>query len=580
MNVTRLGWTLVHFLWQGALIAVLYGAVRSLARTARAEGRYLLACAALASMMAAPIITCYAIGPPDAAPAVAADRTARVPGAIAAVPATLPAAVQASVPAAQRAPWLEWAVGIWLIGASALSVRLLGGWLMAARLRWKLTRSAPLEWCQATERLRIRLGIARAVGLRVSAMVQSPVVIGALRPLVLVPVGMLTGLPAAQVEALLAHELAHIRRHDYLVNLLQSLAEAMLFYHPAVWWVSGHIRAEREHCCDDTAVAVSGDVLEYVNALTELAGSRREHLAAVAVNGGSLTGRIARLLGEARPASGNGLARGTALGVVLLAAASYGVFAQDVPRPSFQVASIKPNTTNPPNRMQRPLPGGRWSSRNATLQMMILTAYGIQPYQLIGGPNWMEADGFDIEAKADGEASTSQILLMLQSLLADRFKLAMHRETREQPVYNLTAAKGAFNPPAPKQGGCEPLDPTAPPHPGPMPCGMIRTGFSGFLDGYNVEISKVVYSLASVMGRPVIDHTGFTGALDLHLKFTPDATTPGLPGGALGVPPADPDPSRPNIFDALQEQLGLKLTSSKGPVEVLIIDHVERPTAN
>jgi uncharacterized protein (TIGR03435 family) len=265
---------------------------------------------------------------------------------------------------------------------------------------------------------------------------------------------------------------------------------------------------------------------------------------------------------------------------VLLAAASYGLFAQETPRPSFQIASVKLNTDNPPNRMQRPLPGGRWSARNANLQMIILTAYGIQPYQLSGGPSWMESDGFDIEAKADGNASNAQMLLMLQSLLADRFKLAVHRETRELPVYDLTAAKGAFHPPPPKQGGCETLDPTAPPHPGPMPCGMIRTGFSGFLDGYNVEMSKVVYSLASVMGRPVIDRTGFTGTLDLHLKFTPDTSTQGLPGGALGAAPADPDSARPNVFEALQEQLGLKLTSSKGPVEVLIIDHVARPTAN
>ncbi len=575
MNVIRLGWTLMHFLWQGASIAALYSAVRWLARGMRAEGRYFLACLALASMMAAPIVTWCVLGQSDETAAIAADVTARVPGAIPSV-ATLPVTVQAVVPAVQTARWLQWAVAIWLAGASALSVRLLGAWWMAARLCWKLTRPAPFEWCQAIERLRTRLGVSRDVSLRISALVQSPVVIGAWRPLVLVPVGMLTGLPAAQVEALLVHELAHIRRHDYLVNLLQSVAEALLFYHPAVWLVSSHIRTERERCCDDAAVAISGNVLEYVNALAELAGSRPERLAAVAANSGSLADRIARLLGESRPTSG----RGSLLGVVLLAAASYGLFAQSTPRPEFQAASIKLNTENPPNRMQRPFPGGRWSSRNAHLQMIILTAYGIQPYQLIGGPNWMTSDGFDIEAKADGEASTAQMLLMLQSLLADRFKLAVHRETREQPVYSLTAAKGTFNPPPPKEGGCAPLDPTAPPQPGPMPCGMVRTGLSGFLDGYNIEISKVVYSLASVLGRPVLDHTGFTGTLDLHLKFTPDAATQGLPGGALGAPPADPDPSRPNIFEAVQEQLGLKLTSSKGPVEVLIIDHVERPTAN
>jgi uncharacterized protein (TIGR03435 family) len=579
MNVTRLGWTLIHFLWQGAGIAALYAAVRWLARGMRTEGRYLLACVALASMMAAPIVTWCVLGQSEATPAFAADQTARAPGTIPSVATPLPPEVHAAVPTAHETPWLKWAVAIWLAGASALSLRLLGGWWMAARLRWRLTRPAPLEWCQAIERLRNRLGVARAVSLRVSAMVQSPVVIGAWRPLVLVPVGMLTGMPAAQVEALLIHELAHIRRHDYLVNLLQSIAEALLFYHPTVWWVSSHIRAEREHCCDDAAVAVSGDALEYANALAELAGSRPVRLAAIAANGGSLADRIARLLGEERPAPRNGLARGTVLGVVLLAATAYGLFAQDT-APVFQAASVKPNTTNPPNHMFRPLPGGRITARNATLQMLILTAYGVQPYQLSGGPVWMETDGFDIEASPDHEAGVKEALLMVQSLLADRFKLALHRETRQLPVYDLTAAKGSFNPPAPKQGGCASLDSGSPPPPGSIPCGMVRMGFSGVLNGNSVQMGNFVKALATVMGRPVIDRTSFTGALDIDMTFTPDSNTQGLPGGALGAAPPVPDPSRPSIFDVLQEQFGLKLISSKGPVEVLVIDHVERPTAN
>jgi uncharacterized protein (TIGR03435 family) len=563
----RLGWTLIHFLWQGAAIAAVYAAARRF--FAGANGRYLLACAALAAMMAAPVITWTALAPLDGAPVVAADRTARVPS----VATPLPLAVAAVVPAAPPMPWLRWAVAIWLVGASLLSVRLLGGWAMAARLRWTATRPAPLEWIQTVERLS-----RRAVGLRISAMVSSPVVIGAWRPLILVPVGMLTGLPAAQVEALLMHELAHIRRHDYLINLLQSVAEALLFYHPAVWWVSSHIRTERERCCDDAAVALSGDVMTYVNALAELVGTRPMRLAAVAANGGSLADRIARLLGESRPAASR---RGTAMAAVLLAAAAFGVYAQETPLPKFQVASVKLNTDNPPNRMQRPLPGGRWSARNANLQMMILTAYGIQKYQLMGGPPWMESDGYDIEAKADGEASNAQILLMLQSLLADRFKLTVHRETKELPTYSLSGAKGAFNPPPADEKGCAPMIPGAPPQPGTMPCGFPRVGMSGSLDAAKVTMAQLVSTLAMVVGRPVVDQTGFKGMFDLHLKFTPDQTTQGLPGGAVGAAPAtEPDPTRPNIFAALQEQVGLKLTSSKGPVEVLVIDHVERPTAN
>ena len=166
---------------------------------------------------------------------------------------------------------------IWLAGAMAFWVRLMGGWVVAARMRSTLVRPAPPEWRQALGELGARIGLSRPVRLLVSALVEVPAVVGWLRPVVLVPVGALAGLPAEQMEALLIHELAHIRRHDYLVNILQSVAEALLFYHPAVWWVSGHIRAERELCCDDVAASGRGDVLTYARALAELESYRPAH---------------------------------------------------------------------------------------------------------------------------------------------------------------------------------------------------------------------------------------------------------------------------------------------------------------
>src|SRR5947207_7878083 len=152
------------------------------------------------------------------------------------------------------------------------------------------------------------------------------------------------------MEALLLHELAHIRRYDYLVNALQSMVEALLFYHPAVWWVSGHIRAERELCCDDVAVSVSGDALTYARALAQLESYRPAHHNAamgavmgvtVAANGGSLPDRIARLLGQSRPAVRTGLGPGVVAVAILLMAAGYGLFGQSDARPAFQAASIK-----------------------------------------------------------------------------------------------------------------------------------------------------------------------------------------------------------------------------------------------
>jgi uncharacterized protein (TIGR03435 family) len=357
------------------------------------------------------------------------------------------------------------------------------------------------------------------------------------------------------------------------------MAEALLFYHPAVWWVSSNIRTERERCCDDAAVAVSGDVLEYVNALTDLMAARPARLATVAANGGSLADRIARLLGVPRsPAQG----RGTMLGVVLLAAAAYGLFAQASPRPEFQAASIKLNTGNPGHQLVRPQPGGRLIAENAPLQLLIENAYSVQAYQVVGGPSWITSDGYDLEAKPDGEVSNAQMRLMLQSLLADRFKLALHRETRERPEYALTAARGAFSPPPPKES-CATTPPGTFSPPGTFPCGHVGVGGapSGLaINGLKAPMAEFVQTLAMLIGHPVIDRTGFTGEFDIHLTFQPDESLEGLPAPPPGAPPMPSDPSKPNIFAALHDQLGLKLTSSKGPVEVLAIDHVERPTAN
>lgn len=159
---------------------------------------------------------------------------------------------------------------MWMAGVVVFWPRLPGGWMIAERLRRREVRLAPAEWQQTFDRLCTRLRISRPVQLLISGLVHAPAVAGLLRPVVLVPVGALAGLPAEQVEALLLHGMAHIRRYDYLVNAIQSMVEALLFYHPAVWWVSGHMRSEREMCCDDAAVAITGDALGFARALAQV----------------------------------------------------------------------------------------------------------------------------------------------------------------------------------------------------------------------------------------------------------------------------------------------------------------------
>jgi uncharacterized protein (TIGR03435 family) len=591
--VERLGWTLVHFLWQGVLIAAVYAAVRAcIARASCPNTRYLLACVALAAMMAAPLLTFGLLGRPDAVAASAhlADRVpaARQPTASTSVPANPVSTPKAAV-SVGSAQFLPWVVAIWVVGAMAFSIRLIGGCVVAARIRSTLVHPAPPEWQRTLNRLKARVGVSRPVRLVISALVPAPAVVGWLRPVVLAPIGALAGLPAAQMEALLIHELAHIRRYDYLVNMLQSAVEALLFYHPAVWWISGHMRAERELCCDDVAVSLSGDAFTYALALADLESSRPSHgNAAMAANGGSLADRIARLLGHPRPPSQRLSGPGALASAILLIVAAYAMFAQSAGSPRFAVASVKRGaefTMDVPMSISA-RPGGRLTTTNAPLGHLIQRAYGVQPYQVVAGPAWINSDGYNIDAKPETDTDQKQMWLMLQTLLTERFQLQLHRETRELPVFALTATKGGPKLPEPQSGPCNEVMPPRGPSGGRIapPCGpgILGSGTGLTMEGLNLTMAKFTGFLGTLLGREVVDKTGFTRKFDLHLEFAADDLIAGLPFHGKpedSAQAADPA-ARPSIMIAVQEQLGLKLESTKGPVEVLVIDRAERPTAN
>ncbi len=315
-----LGWALLHLLWQGALVAaVLAVALHMLGRRA-ATARYALACGALVMMLALPVATGwrhYAAAssrpvevsftasateaPATAvagAPNLLAPRrpaVAAAPGA-ASAPASEPLRGRALALIGQHLPWLVLA---WGLGVALSSLRLLAGW-MRLRRHVRVAVPAPIEWQERLDGLARRLGLRRAVRLLQSAVLEVPSAVGWLRPVVLLPASTLTGLPPRQLEMILAHELAHIRRYDFAVNLAQTLVETLLFYHPAVWWVSHVIRVEREHCCDDIAAGTSGSTLSYARALTALEELRvLPSLApspALSALGGSLPERVRRLV--------------------------------------------------------------------------------------------------------------------------------------------------------------------------------------------------------------------------------------------------------------------------------------------
>jgi uncharacterized protein (TIGR03435 family) len=264
---------------------------------------------------------------------------------------------------------------------------------------------------------------------------------------------------------------------------------------------------------------------------------------------------------------------------------SFGAFAQPAaaPRPQFEVASIKLNKSAGGFSLARPSPGGRFTLTNIPLQFALVIAYRIKDFQLSGAPAWLAQERYDIEAKAEGNPSLDAMLPMLQALLEDRLQLKFHKETKELPIYTLVVAKtGKLHE---SEGECPPMPNGLPPPPEPgklpsPPCGGIfRT--PGHVVGQKVAMAQLTDLLSNMAGRIVVDKTGLQGKYDINLDFTPEQSQlQPPPGGDPGIPVPRPDPNGPSLFTAVQEQLGLKLESQKGPVEIMVIDHVERPSEN
>jgi TonB family protein len=279
---------LLHFVWQGTSIATLLAIGLFGMRKRSANARYLLSCTALAVLLVLPVLTMYLLY--------------QSPAPVSGVQLASPNSPAAPLPPRNThwLVWLEaWVVPVWCFGVLLFSIRLVWGSRQVSRLRHD-GQPAEESLHAAIASLGERMGLKRRVGILISRLGDGPSVVGLVRPVILLPAATLLGLSPEQLEAVLAHELAHIRRYDYLINLLQMLAEALLFYHPAVWWISARIRRERELCCDDEAVRACGNSFCYARALTALERLRvmRPRLALGSTDG-PLAHRIKRLVGVA-----------------------------------------------------------------------------------------------------------------------------------------------------------------------------------------------------------------------------------------------------------------------------------------
>ncbi|MEP7007871.1 MAG: M56 family metallopeptidase [Sphingomonas bacterium] len=298
LHPDALGWTLLHFCWQAAMIGLAYGAIDMAFRNASSRTRYGLAVAALLAMVLVAAgtliheLTAIRLAAPDvSAIGASGDAQINVTGG------PLSNAAGNSLRIDTLLPWLDL---LWLAGVLCLTLRALGGYYVLHRFVRATDPHVPEHLTALVNGLCTRLGITRPVTLRLSAQACGPFVVGVVRAVIVVPVSALTALSPAQLEAVLAHELAHILRADFLWNILQTIIETLFFFHPAVWWMGRRLRAERELCCDDMAVAACGDPVTYATALVTLERVRPAHRLAPALNGhdsgAGLRARITRIL--------------------------------------------------------------------------------------------------------------------------------------------------------------------------------------------------------------------------------------------------------------------------------------------
>src|SRR5256884_5894433 len=357
-----LGWTLLHFLWQGAGLAALFAVAAAVCRSASA--RYALAVGALVLMMVSPVVTfTWLKAQPN--PVVST-------GAEGALTWARSSTHHATALAGSRGPVAEsgagqatgmlWLVEAWFLGVLLLSLRTAGGLILIERMRRKEIKAVGAELYAKCVALQRRMGLDRVIRYCECHRLDAPAVLGWFRPVVLLPVRALTGLTEAQIEAVIANYLAHIRRLDCFVNLFQIATETLLVYQPAVWWVSQRIRAERENCCDDEAIVICGDAVNYARALTLMEEWRTAPALMMAANRGPLAERVMRLLGWNGPGGrirvaglagsfvclvGALLAGNAFLGI---AHAALGAGASPRQEQESSVIVVKPETTTPKAR--------------------------------------------------------------------------------------------------------------------------------------------------------------------------------------------------------------------------------------
>jgi uncharacterized protein (TIGR03435 family) len=525
--------------------------------------------------------------------------------------------------------WLPAILGmIWALGFASV--------FLAWYLRWRqvsemLRRAAPAEERREINILRRIENDTKArtqILFLISSDLMEPGVFGIFYPVLLWPAQLSDRLEDAHLEAILAHEVVHVHRRDNLTALIHMVVESIFWFHPFVWWIERQMLEERERACDEAVVQLGGHADTYADGLLRVSRFCAElPLPCVSgITGADLSKRIRSIMSHRFTdlsvgkkllllALASGVVAGPlAFGLMQEASQTDRILHATGPLPSFEVASIKLNhsgsgfaTFGVPGMLA---PKDRFIATNTTIKGLILWAWApgttrpLPEDQVVGGPSWVNSDKFDIDAKLDDSQIATlekltpwdrsvQVKLMVHSLLADRFKLTVNDgATAPRPVYALVVAKGG--PKLQQIAPCSiPPLPTLPPPPSPpstsstapqgqaTPPRVAILSRPGEMMACELPVRDLAIWLQSRLGRPVLDQTGLQGKYNLDLKWTPDVNSPeAMPGQSPDADTAPPDALGPSIFTAVQEQLGLKLESTKSSQEAIAVVHIEKPSEN
>jgi uncharacterized protein (TIGR03435 family) len=517
-------------------------------------------------------------------------------------------------PGRNRAPsaivgWLPIGLlAVWAVGAVLFLGRSLRQWRHVraiARDSVPLTSGREVDALRSLER---SLGRGRALPLRCTESFLEPGIFGIARPVLLWPRAISERLTDEQIEAVIAHELCHLRRGDNLAALFHLAVQTVFWFHPLAWWIGAQLITERERACDEEVIRRGSEREAYAESILKTCQFFVESpLSCVSgVTGSDLKKRIEEIMTkESAPAIGNWRkALLTAAGVVaFVTPVAVGALnpppqTRELPAlatlPAFDAVSIRPNVSaGSGGRTGGAMQPERFSVQNATLKTIVRRAYGtpgqapgntldLLDQQVAGGPDWVTTDKFDITATTTGPTVGAQMRLMVQRMLAERFQLNAHWEKRELPVYVMTMARqdGRPGPGLTMKSDAEcargrgegPPPMARPGAPAPPPnCGAIQFGPGQLIAG-GVPMEWLVNTFTNVpvitgIDRPVLDRTELKGNYAFALKFAAQQNP-------------NPDPDRPQFMTALQEQLGLKLDAARAPVDVLVIDSVRRPAEN